>query len=134
MNTATRRQDHFKGINDYFGHDVGDELLMALAHRLCSQTGENDLVARIGGDEFVVVLSAVDQEQARHVADRLCTALTQPWYIKGSEYRTTSSIGMAFYPDDGQHVHTLLNRADQALFRAKDAGRACVMVYDTSMN
>ncbi|MCX2524167.1 diguanylate cyclase domain-containing protein [Larsenimonas rhizosphaerae] len=125
--------DHFKGINDHFGHDIGDELLISLAHRLGQQTGGNDLVARIGGDEFVVVLSNTDHEKARRVADQLCTTLARPWHIKGSEYRTTSSIGMAFYPDDGQHVHTLLNRADQALFRAKNAGRACVMVYDPTM-
>lgn len=122
--------DRFKPINDERGHDVGDELLIEFASRLKQNLRANDLYARIGGDEFVIVLAQVNEVQAVTIAERLCLALQAPWMLPCGELRSTSSIGVALYPDAGPSVHTLLRHADEALYEAKRAGRACVMVYN----
>ena len=121
--------DRFKPINDERGHDVGDELLIEFASRLKQNLRANDLYARIGGDEFVIVLAQVNEAQAVTIAERLCLALQAPWTLPCGELKTTSSIGVALSPDAGLSVHTLLRHADEALYEAKRAGRACVMVY-----
>lgn len=93
---------------------------MRLTDRLCRS---DDLLARIG-DEFVMVLADVDQDQARLIAGRLCDRLQDSWTISCGPLRTTSSVGVALYPRDGDSAHTLLRRADEALYAAKRAGRS----------
>lgn len=118
--------DRFKRINDSLGHDVGDELLCQVVERLKQGLRSNDLLARIGGDEFVMVLADVDQDQARLIAERLCVRLQDSWTLSCGPLRTTSSVGVALYPRDGDSAHTLLRRADEALYAAKRAGRSQV--------
>nr|WP_285836086.1 diguanylate cyclase [Larsenimonas suaedae] len=122
--------DHFKNINDRHGHDIGDALLTALANRLTEHLNIGDTVARIGGDEFVVVIADADHALAH--AERLCHALQAPWHLENQIFHTTSSIGVALCPADSRRVHTLLNLADQALFNAKRQGRGCVCAYSDS--
>jgi diguanylate cyclase (GGDEF)-like protein/PAS domain S-box-containing protein len=118
--------DRFKGINDSLGHGIGDELLCQVAKRLQEGLRGNDLLARIGGDEFVILLADVDQVQARQIAERLCARLQDSWPLSSGALSTTSSVGVALYPRDGDSAHTLLRRADEALYAAKRAGRAQV--------
>ncbi|MCQ4257837.1 diguanylate cyclase domain-containing protein [Stutzerimonas stutzeri] len=118
--------DRFKSINDSLGHAIGDELLCQVVDRLRQGLRANDLLARIGGDEFVMVLADVDQDQARYIAERLCARLQDSWELSSGALRTTSSVGVALYPRDGDSAHTLLRRADEALYAAKRAGRSQV--------
>lgn len=118
--------DRFKSINDSLGHGIGDELLCQVARRLQRGLRANDLLARIGGDEFVIVLTDVDQPLARQIAERLCQRLQDSWQLSCGTLRTTSSVGVALYPRDGDSAHMLLRRADEALYAAKRAGRSQV--------
>lgn len=118
--------DRFKGINDTLGHDIGDELLCQVVERLQGGLRAHDLLARIGGDEFVIVLGEVDEDGARQIAERLCSRLQAGWELSCGPLSTTSSVGVALYPRDGDSAHTLLRRADEALYAAKRAGRSQV--------
>ncbi len=118
--------DRFKMINDSLGHGIGDELLCQVAERLQRGLRANDLLARIGGDEFVIVLADVDESGARQIAERLCAGLQGCWELSCGPLSTTSSVGVALYPRDGDSAHTLLRRADEALYAAKRAGRSQV--------
>jgi diguanylate cyclase (GGDEF)-like protein len=116
--------DKFKHINDTFGHDVGDELLKQFANRVQSCLRESDTFARQGGDEFTIVLSEIQEEQdAVKIAKRILSSFQQPWEIGKHVFKTTSSIGIAFYPTDGTTRHELMKQADTALYEAKKDGR-----------
>ncbi|MCG6535932.1 MAG: GGDEF domain-containing protein, partial [Syntrophales bacterium LBB04] len=116
--------DKFKVINDTHGHPVGDSLLQAVAKRLSKITRQEDTIARIGGDEFILLLP-----QINHVADvtivteRIMSDFQQPFNIDGHEFHVTASIGYAVYPDDGEDVDTLIKNSDIAMYIAKDRGR-----------
>ncbi|AEI39999.1 diguanylate cyclase domain-containing protein [Paenibacillus mucilaginosus] len=124
--------DHFKRINDSFGHEAGDELLVQLARRIEGHLASAGFLARLGGDEFVAVLPGLTApEQAAAMAETLCASLQQPWPLESAgEVRTSSSIGVALYPQDADAVHLLLRCADQALYAAKREGRSRVRFYD----
>ncbi len=122
--------DRFKLINDELGHEIGDELLMAFSKRTRHCLRAHDLFGRIGGDEFVAFLADTSREQAIAIAERLCESLSQLWSLKGQIIHTSSSLGIAFYPDAGEDVHSLLRHADEALYRAKRAGRSQIKVYE----
>ncbi len=116
--------DHFKNINDTLGHDAGDVLLQVVADRLKSAVRKNDLVGRLGGDEFVLVITDVEKLEAiAHVAQKLLSNLLSPITIRSHEIYVTTSIGISFYPYDGQDLQTLMKNADLALYRAKERGR-----------
>lgn len=119
--------DRFKPVNDRYGHHVGDQLLVAVADRLRSCVRGSDLVARLGGDEFVVLLDTIRAaEQAARVGRKILTALSQPLLLDGRDVTTSASLGIALCPRDGADAATLLHRADQAMYRAKAAGRGRV--------
>ena len=122
--------DHFKEINDTLGHAHGDLLLQALARRLDGSLREVDTVARLGGDEFAVLLPVIEgPDEIQVLADRLLDALHQPFRINGVTLTVTASIGIACFPDHGEDVDLLLQRADVAMYVAK--GRyGGVEVYD----
>ncbi|MEW6646324.1 MAG: EAL domain-containing protein [Pseudomonadota bacterium] len=127
--------DRFKRINDSLGHEVGDQLLIAIAQRLRDSVREDDTVARMGGDEFIAVLSDIETpEHAMHIARRLIDALRQPVYVDGHELVVTTSIGMSIYPDDSEDAALLLKNADIAMYRAKDSGRNSFQLYAPAMN
>jgi predicted signal transduction protein with EAL and GGDEF domain len=114
---------------------VGDELLKALGRRVSDTLRESDLIARLGGDEFAIVvpnLSSVDG--ARQIAAKLLTVIELPVQIGERELNISASIGISFYPDDGQELYMLVKQADMAMYQAKDAGRNNVRVFSASMS
>lgn len=116
--------DHFKEVNDQLGHAAGDALLIAVAQRLRAQVRESDTVARLGGDEFTIILPSLrDGTDATCVADKIITAIRQPFLIAGREVTVGISIGIALFPEHGNVVELILNAADHAMYLAKKGGR-----------
>lgn len=116
--------DRFKNINDSYGHALGDQLLVNVARRLSNHRRSGDTIARIGGDEFVVVLEQLEQaDQAAALAQNFIDTLAHPFAIGGQEIFVTPSIGIALFPEDGEDAETLLKHADIAMYRAKEQGR-----------
>ncbi|MBT9512207.1 MAG: EAL domain-containing protein [Acidovorax sp.] len=115
--------DHFKNVNDSLGHRIGDILLVAVARRLQSLLSPQDTVSRLGGDEFLLLLPSASAAHAAEVATRLLAAVAQPFQIDPYELTTTLSVGIAMYPADGDSFDTLYQRADAAMYRAKQSGR-----------
>jgi diguanylate cyclase (GGDEF)-like protein len=113
--------DRFKEVNDTLGHAVGDALLRMVARRLAHSVRPGDMVARLGGDEFAVLLPAVrSRAAAREVASRLRTGLAAPVHLEGMSFEVEASVGIALYPDDAAGVELLLQRADVAMYLAKE--------------
>jgi diguanylate cyclase (GGDEF)-like protein len=116
--------DGFKQINDALGHGVGDKLLKMVAGRLTAAVREIDTVARVGGDEFVIVLWNISHlEDAATVAAKLIESVSKPYAIDGDEVSVTTSVGIAIHPAHGADGETLMSRADKALYDAKRAGK-----------
>ncbi|USE37551.1 diguanylate cyclase domain-containing protein [Endozoicomonas sp. SCSIO W0465] len=116
--------DHFKEINDQLGHDAGDQLLSSVAHRLEGCIRKVDIIARLGGDEFAVVLDDVkNPEDTRTVANKILNALREPHDLGGSSRNVGTSIGIAFYPENGGDIDGLIKAADEAMYAAKNEGR-----------
>ncbi len=117
--------DKFKDINDQFGHDAGDQLLVEVAARVTSCARRSDTVARLGGDEFTVILEGLDSaDGAANVAQKILDSMDEPFDLAGREVKVTTSIGIALYPDDARDVEDLQRAADSAMYQAKGAGRA----------
>jgi diguanylate cyclase (GGDEF)-like protein len=116
--------DRFKDINDTLGHGLGDRMLRMVADRITAVVGDEGLVARMGGDEFIVLVGD-DPSTARleDLAVRLMAAVDEPLVIDGFEQYVTTSVGIAVYPDDGDDAETLIKHADVAMYRAKERGR-----------
>ncbi len=116
--------DRFKFVNDTLGHPIGDEILKQAAQRIYMSVRAEDTVARLGGDEFVLVLEdGIDKQRATQVARKLIQLFIAPMSIEGHTLTVTASIGIAFYPDDGEDADSLLKHADLAMYRAKERGR-----------
>jgi diguanylate cyclase (GGDEF)-like protein/PAS domain S-box-containing protein len=127
--------DNFKHINDSLGHHVGDMLLRAIAERLLQCVREEDTVARIGGDEFLVVLPDIDQgRQTVAVAEKILAAASRPFALHGQQIHSTISIGISVYPDDAQEPHELIRHADSALYQAKGLGRDNYQFFTRELN
>ena len=127
--------DHFKTINDMFGHDGGDFLLTTVAARLRAMAASGDAVARVGGDEFVVAQVGVSgRAQAESFAARVRSVLGAPVHYKEQEMRSTFTVGVALAPDDGDTVERRLRSADLALYAGKEAGRDCVRFFMREMD
>ena len=142
---AARRHDHkvalmqfdldkFKQVNDTLGHDAGDELLIETAQRIKRNLRENDLAARIGGDEFAAILTAVqDESEVISSADRIIKELRQELHINGAQIDFSASIGIAIFPDHANDLESLIKHADIACYRAKDSGRNNYKIYGADM-
>jgi len=111
--------DKFKPINDQFGHFEGDKVLIEIAARIKLEIRKVDLVARIGGDEFIVIIDIERIDQAKHVAQKLIEQIEQPLIIQKSSTTVSASIGISIYPDDANNAKELLEHADQAMYEAK---------------
>lgn len=117
--------DHFKWVNDTLGHEAGDKLLQEAAVRLKNCVRKEDTIARIGGDEFTVILQDIQQNNDVDViALKLLTSLLEPFQLADQEAFVSGSIGITLFPDDGINVESLLKNADTAMYQAKDAGRS----------
>lgn len=123
--------DKFKPVNDAFGHQAGDELLLAVAQRLQACVRESDTVARVGGDEFVVLLPNIDAVQdALGVAEKIHGALKQLFILpEGQEVSISSSLGVSIYPEHGSDEATLMGHADAAMYQAKSSGRDKFLMF-----
>jgi len=116
--------DRFKDINDTLGHSVGDQLLRVVSKRLHRLLRESDTLGRMGGDEFLFLVPDITRlEHATEVARKILVSFQEPFSVEGHELRTTASIGVTIYPDDGADADTLLKNADIAMYRAKQKGR-----------
>lgn len=128
--------DHFKPVNDRFGHEAGDRLLIEVANRmrrsLRSWAGGDDVVARIGGDEFVLLLRTATLEESRHAVERVLGQVCQPYELGANvgAVMVTASIGATVFPLDGADAETLLRHADHAMYGAKQAGRNGYLFFD----
>lgn len=123
--------DGFKGVNDRHGHSVGDDLLRAVTSRLQSGVRASDVVGRYGGDEFVVVLPALAARQlATDIGRKLLEQLAQPFSLGWGTVRIGASVGVAFFPDHGNDVRTILMRADEAMYRGKRGGGGTVTIAE----
>jgi diguanylate cyclase (GGDEF)-like protein/PAS domain S-box-containing protein len=127
--------DGFKHINDSLGHPVGDKLLQSVAKRLVDCARASDTVSRQGGDEFVVLLSEVEQsEDAAIAARRMLRAVAEAHFIDEHDLHVTTSIGVSVYPDDGPDAETLIKNADTAMYQAKENGRQSYQYFKPAMN
>lgn len=127
--------DRFKHINDTHGHETGDQLLQTVAQRVRDAVRNDDVVVRMGGDEFVVILTNVKSAmQVNETAARITTSLAMPIVIDGKPLATTVSIGVSMYPRDGNDVGALLRHSDTAMYQAKDRGRNNFQVFSPHMD
>ncbi|MEI6206470.1 MAG: EAL domain-containing protein [Desulfuromonadales bacterium] len=127
--------DRFKNINDSLGHHIGDKLLSEVAARLQNSVRSSDIVSRIGGDEFVVVLPQIQSGVASvHFVDKIRHTLSQPYLIDGHELHNSSSIGVCVFPHDGETVEELMKNADTAMYHAKSQGRNNYQFFRSDMH
>jgi diguanylate cyclase (GGDEF)-like protein len=127
--------DRFKTIVDTLGHTIGDQVLRGVAERLQASLEEGDSLARMGGDEFVILLPLINRaDRAVRVAQRILEAIKPPFHFDHNELHITMSIGITLYPYDGEDADTLLKNADTALYRAKEQGRNNYQLYTPAMN
>ncbi|MCB9942211.1 MAG: EAL domain-containing protein [Geminicoccaceae bacterium] len=124
--------DHFKYINDHFGHMSGDGVLTQFGTRLGSLVDENIRVFRLGGDEFVIAIENADNRNTRETLDSLAELSSHEFEVGGMQHRLSCSVGSAVYPDDASDVQDLIRKADLALYRAKANGRHRHVAYDAS--
>ncbi|WP_428623871.1 putative bifunctional diguanylate cyclase/phosphodiesterase [Sedimenticola sp.] len=145
MNSCQRHQtrlalcmidlDNFKSINDSLGHSVGDQLLCGISQRLQDEVRHSDTVARLGGDEFVILLGdAGTPTQVVQIIHKLLKQIQTPLHAGDYRLDTSASIGICYYPGDGENVETLLQNADIAMYAAKEAGRNGYRFFDMEMN
>jgi diguanylate cyclase (GGDEF)-like protein/PAS domain S-box-containing protein len=126
--------DKFKYINDTFGHDFGDKVLKIATERLLKHVGQDSIVSRYGGDEFIVVLNNMDEAKAKKIAQQIIDGFAEPFRLNEHEVFTSPSIGLSFYPIDGDNAEDLIKNADIAMYLAKAEGRNNYQVFSNKLN
>ncbi len=126
--------DRFKTINDSLGHHVGDELLKVFAKRLQFALNKDDFIARIGGDEFVIIIKIKEPKEAKIVAKRILDLLQTPIFVQKHNLNITTSIGIAYYPNDGDTLDILTKHADTAMYHAKQKGRNNFQLFSKTLS
>jgi len=126
--------DNFKHINDYYGHSIGDALLVEMSKRLSRDLRDSDMLSRISGDEFLLLLSPIENAQEVEEFIRSTLAhLSAPFFIDGSEIFASTSVGVSFYPDHGRTFEVLCQNADLAMYRVKNGGKGSTAFFDADM-
>lgn len=126
--------DHFKHINDSFGHPLGDELLKQVSDRILHTLRGTDTIARVGGDEFIIILENIDKyENVGLTTEKLITSFELPFQLSTNEISISASLGISLYPHDGKTAEELLRNADSAMYKAKEAGRNTFQFYTKKM-
>jgi diguanylate cyclase (GGDEF)-like protein/PAS domain S-box-containing protein len=127
--------DRFKVINDSLGHNIGDQLLQAVAARVHACVRDSDTLARLGGDEFTLLLpNLIRSDDAAPVAEKILDAIRQPFHIEGRDFYITTSIGISLYPEDGSDAESLIKNADTAMYQAKEQGRDNYQLFNAYVN
>lgn len=121
--------DDFKVINDGYGHDFGDALLVSIANFFKEQFEDEALLFRFGGDEFVILLETTQPEQAQHVIDKIIARAQSPWEVRGQQFYCTLSIGVVRYPESGKDLNEIIKNGDIALYQAKKIGKNSYVTY-----
>ena len=122
--------DGFKPINDQMGHDVGDEVLVETVRRLKNILREYDTLARVGGDEFILLLSDLDQDtQCYEILERVLAIIRIPMTLRNNLVSVSASLGVTLFPQDDAEVYDLIRHADQAMYKAKHSGKNCFVLY-----
>ena len=125
--------DNFKHINDTMGHAVGDQVLMTIGARLQESLRPTDTVARMGGDEFTVLLTGLNHSgEAQEIASYLVSKISEPMVLQEIRVEVSVSVGVATYPESGSDVKTLLRNSDAALYQAKARGRNCYQMHSAN--
>jgi diguanylate cyclase (GGDEF)-like protein len=122
--------DHFKEVNDTYGHEIGDKLLKEVTNRVLSNIRIEDIFARIGGDEFVILFTNINLESIRNLVSKTLSLFQNRWIIDGHELNITTSIGVSIYPLDAEDGHELLISADKAMYRSKELGRNKTVFFE----
>lgn len=126
--------DSFKHINDFYGHGIGDQLLIEMSQRITSTLRPSDMVARLGGDEFLVLLSPItDIADIATILNEIAERVSRPYYLDSNEIVSTASIGVSVYPKDGSSYGALQSNADRAMYRGKANGRGLIQIFDESI-
>lgn len=127
--------DHFKSVNDTYGHQVGDELICAATKRISSQLRNDDHIARLGGDEFAVILkNLTSTEKAEEIASRIVRKVEESFHLAASDIYISASVGIAMFPNDADNPTKLVQNADIAMYRAKESGRSRYAFYTQEHN
>ncbi len=127
--------DNFKFINDYYGHGVGDQLLVKIARRISDNSRSSDLLARVGGDEFVLLTTPIASfYEVGPEVDRLSTRFREPFFIDGFEIFASASIGVSLYPAHGQSYEVLRANADSAMYRVKETAKGGIRLFDSNLS
>ena len=128
--------DGFKLVNDSYGHEAGDAVLVEIAKRLQSIVRSEDIVGRLGGDEFIVLLHRLGgderlaHDRALRVAETLIKTISKPFYFNGKTLQVGASIGVRLLGFEEQDTETAISEADSAMYRAKEAGRGCAVFFE----
>ncbi len=126
--------DGFKQVNDEYGHGVGDELLQQVSKRVTAVLRESDTLARIGGDEFTIIINDVDRvESIDAIAIKILAVIQEDYSLHDLEFNVSASLGISLFPDNSEDMNTLVNHADIAMYNAKKEGKNCFKYYDRSM-
>jgi cyclic di-GMP phosphodiesterase Gmr len=126
--------DHFKQVNDFYSHAIGDALLVAFSKRVCACLGPNDLLARVSGDEFVLLIDEQEDASRREgVASKILNAIREPFFLEGFEIFSSCSLGISRYPEDARSYETLRRQADTAMYHAKHGAKGTAVFFDAKM-
>jgi diguanylate cyclase (GGDEF)-like protein/PAS domain S-box-containing protein len=126
--------DHFKVINDSLGHEAGDQLLVSVANRLNGVIRANKVLARFGGDEFIILIpNILSVDEAFEVSEEIVETMKEPFSIYGQKFTISPSIGISLYPDHGTDMETLIKNADLAMYHSKEKGRNCYSLFTPLM-